>query len=254
MTEVTTDKFLGGSLKLRQPAKGYRAGADPVFLASAVEAKAGQNVLELGCGVGTALFCLLRRVPGLIATGIERNLELAELARENCVLNELHPKIVTADLCALPAVVTEQSFDHVIANPPFFDRSRGTAAGEAGREGGRGEETPLGLWIEVAVRRLAPGGVLTLIQRTERLQEILTSMDKRLGSIRVTPLVARNERDAQTLIIRAKKGGRAGLVLESPLILHEGAKHDGDRDSYSAPAKKILREGTSLSDARLVLR
>jgi len=61
MTETTEDKFLGGSLSLLQPKTGYRAGADPVLLASAVDALATQSVLELGCGVGVALFCLMQR-------------------------------------------------------------------------------------------------------------------------------------------------------------------------------------------------
>ncbi|MBT8460631.1 MAG: methyltransferase [Boseongicola sp.] len=254
MTETTEDKFLDGALTLLQPTKGYRAGADPVFLASAVDAKAGQSVLELGCGVGTALFCLMRRVERLDAVGIERNPGLAELARNNSARNRLETQIVTADLGHLPSEVTARSFDHVFANPPFFDRARGTRAGENNREDGRGEVTPLSLWVDVAARRLSPGGALTLIQRTERLQDILKVMDKRLGSIRVIPLAARVGRDAQNVIVLAKKGGRAAMVLEAPLILHDGASHDGDRDSYSVSAKKILREGKSLSDARLTLR
>ena len=57
------DAFLGGRLVLRQPARGYRAGADAVMLAAACSARAGERVLELGCGAGAALFCLGARVP-----------------------------------------------------------------------------------------------------------------------------------------------------------------------------------------------
>lgn len=254
MTETTEDKFLGGALKLNQPAKGYRAGADPVFLAAATDATSGQRVLELGCGVGVALFCLMHRVPGLDVVGVERNAELANLARLNAKAGNFAAEILTADLSDLPANLTARSFDHVIANPPFFDRTRGTSSAEASREGGRGEDTPLVIWIDVAVRRLAPGGILTLIQRTERLQSILSAFDDRLGSVRITPLTSREGRPSQNAIVAAKKGGRAALVLEAPLVLHDGARHDGDRDSYSQQAKKILRQGLSLSDARLIHR
>ena len=51
---TTEDLFLDGRLRIRQPANGYRAGADPVFLAAAVPAKPGESVLELGCGAGVA--------------------------------------------------------------------------------------------------------------------------------------------------------------------------------------------------------
>ena len=38
MSETREDAFLGGRLTIRQPVRGYRAGADPVFLAAAVAA------------------------------------------------------------------------------------------------------------------------------------------------------------------------------------------------------------------------
>ena len=35
--DFTTDEFLGGKLKIKQPAKGYRIGIDTVLLASATK-------------------------------------------------------------------------------------------------------------------------------------------------------------------------------------------------------------------------
>ena len=53
-TAVRHDDFLGGRLRLAQPASGYRAGADAVMLAAACAARPGQSVLDLGCGAGAA--------------------------------------------------------------------------------------------------------------------------------------------------------------------------------------------------------
>ena len=64
---LTEDAFLGGRLRLLQPAQGYRAGVDPVLLAASVPAMLGQRVLELGCGVGAALLCLGRRGTGAVS-------------------------------------------------------------------------------------------------------------------------------------------------------------------------------------------
>ncbi len=60
---VSEDALLDGRLRLCQPAAGYRAAIDPVFLAAAVPGEAGSRVLDLGCGVGAAALCLLTRVP-----------------------------------------------------------------------------------------------------------------------------------------------------------------------------------------------
>jgi hypothetical protein len=62
--ELTTDAFLGGRLTVRQPRAGYRAGVDPVLLAAAVPARAGEAVLDLGAGPGWRSLCLGRRVRG----------------------------------------------------------------------------------------------------------------------------------------------------------------------------------------------
>ena len=68
--QMSADDFLGGQLRLFQPRTGYRAGIDPVLLAASIPAKPGDAVLELGCGAGTALLCLGRRVQRLSLTGV----------------------------------------------------------------------------------------------------------------------------------------------------------------------------------------
>ena len=78
--ETTNDLFLGGKVTALQPAKGYRAGIDAVLLAASVPAKAGETVLELGCGVGVASLCLAARVEGVEITGVELQPEYAALA------------------------------------------------------------------------------------------------------------------------------------------------------------------------------
>jgi len=43
----TEDRLLGGRIRLRQPAEGYRAAIDPVFLAASVPAEPHQLVLDV---------------------------------------------------------------------------------------------------------------------------------------------------------------------------------------------------------------
>ena len=93
MIETTEDGFLGGQLMLEQPKSGYRAGADPVFLAATVPALPGQSVLDLGVGVGVALFSLCHRVPGLEAVGIDLQEEMCVLARRNAERNSLRESL-----------------------------------------------------------------------------------------------------------------------------------------------------------------
>jgi len=227
-SDTTYDAFLGGRLTLEQPAKGYRAGVDPVLLAASVPARTGQSILELGCGTGAALLCLAERVAGLDLHAVEIQQRYADLARANATANGIDANITTADLRQMPANLTALTFDHVIANPPYFDRTKGNASPIPDRDTAFAGDTDLTDWVDAATRRLAPKGWLTLIHKADRLPDILRAMDTRLGSIAVVPLTGRAGRDADRVLLRARKGGRAPFKLHAPFHLHEGVAHGQD--------------------------
>ncbi|KPA21570.1 tRNA1(Val) (adenine(37)-N6)-methyltransferase [Shimia sp. SK013] len=243
---VTENAFLGGQLSIIQPEKGYRAGVDPVLLAASLPAKSGQSVLELGCGVGTASFCLAARVPGLKLSAIEIQPDYAELARKNATRNGIEIDVFEGDLQVLPEPLRQIQFDHVIANPPYFDRAASTAAVDSGREVAMGEATPLAHWVMTAARRLRQGGYASFIHRTERLPDLLSAMSGRLGSIQVLPLQAREGREPGLVLVRGRKGGRADFRLHAPVLMHLGARHEADGDSYTPQIRAVLRDGAPL--------
>lgn len=239
---LTKDGFLNGQLVVSQPRSGYRAATDPVFLAAAVPAKSGEAVLELGCGAGTALLCLSRRVAGLELAGVEIQPDYADLARKNAAENDVLIQVTTADLENLPRCLRDRSFDHIIANPPFFGSGQGSRAADQGRETALREVTPLTAWIDTAMKRLKPKGYLCIIHLAERLPELLAKIDGRFGGIEVKPLTSRNGQRAGRVIVRARKGARAAFQLFPPLIVHDGDVHSGDCESYTPEVKAILRD------------
>lgn len=243
--DLTEDHFLSGRLRLLQPRRGYRAATDPVLLAAAVAARAGETVLDLGCGAGAAALALGVRVPGLALTGLEVQPGYADLARRNATLNGREMEVIEGDITALPAELRAQSFDHVIANPPYF-AATSPAAADAGRALAQREAAPAAIWVDVGLRRLQPGGTLTLIHLAERLPALLTAVEGR-GSSVVLPLCARAGRAAGRVIVQVRKGGRAPFRLLSPLVLHAGAAHDGDREDFTPEVQAVLRGGAALA-------
>ncbi len=242
--DLTEDHFLGGRLRLLQPRAGYRAATDPVLLAAAVAARAGQSVLDLGCGAGTAALCLGARVPGLTLAGLELQADYADLARENGRRNGISLNVFEGDVAAPPAALRALDFDHVIANPPYYDPAS-PAAADPGRDTALREATPVAAWVDAGLRRLRPGGDFTVIQRIERLPALLAALGGR-GSAAVLPLCPRAGRAATRVILRIRKGGRAQFRLLAPLVIHAGPAHDGDRDSFAPEVAAILREGAAL--------
>jgi tRNA1Val (adenine37-N6)-methyltransferase len=241
---VTDDAFLCGRLRLWQPVAGYRAATDPVLLAAACGAGAGQSVLDLGCGAGAAILCLGTRVPDLALAALEVQPGYAALARANAARNGLALEVHEGTVAHEPRAL-RRGFDHVIANPPYYAPG-GTPSSDPGRDMALREGGPLADWTECARRRLHPGGWLTLILGADRMATALTALEGRMGSVSVLPLAPREGRAAVRVLIRARKGGRAALRLLGPMVLHAGAAHDGDREDYTPEARAVLRDGAAI--------
>jgi tRNA1Val (adenine37-N6)-methyltransferase len=243
-TDLTDDKFLCGRLRLLQPLQGYRAATDPVLLAAACPAVPGQSVLDLGCGAGAAALCLGHRVPGLTLAGLELQPGYADLARRNADRNGIAVEVHEGDLARMPSAL-RRDFDHVIANPPYYPAG-GSPSPVQARARAMQIDTPLADWVSAATRRLRPGGWLTLIFGADGLPAVLAALAPKLGSTAVLPLAPREGRAALRIILQARKGGRAPFRLLAPFVIHAGAAHDGDRESYTPAANAVLRDGADL--------
>lgn len=243
MSDITEDTLLGGRVKLRQPAEGYRAAIDPVFLAAAVPAQAGQAVLDVGVGVGAAALCLALRVPGCRISGIELQPALAALARDNVALNGLAGRVdvLTGNLAAPPPRLAPGSFHHVMTNPPFLDPDRASAPPHPGKAAANLEgEVDLARWLRFCVTMLRPKGTLTVVHRADRLDELLANLRGRVGEITVCPLWPKAGRPAKRILLRARKGIAAPLELLPGLVLHEA---DGN---YTPAARAVLWNGAAI--------
>ena len=245
--DTSVDKFLGGALHICQPVNGYRAATDPVFLAAAVSAKQGDQVLELGCGVGVASLCLKSRHPDVDITGLELQENYAELARFNAMGNNIPFDVIEGDLKQMPAVLRSKNFDHVIANPPFFEKGTVTKPQNEGKATSHLFENVMSVWVDAGLRRLRPKGIITIIQLAEQLPDILIGLSGRAGDIQVLPLVSRPGRAAKRVIVRARKSVRTPMKLLSPFHVHGSGEHLQSVSDYTPDAVAILRDGAALA-------
>lgn len=238
---VTTDDFLGGRVKVLQPVDGYRAGSDTVLLAACVAAQPHHRVLEVGTGVGTALCCLGVRLPLCHLVGLEKQPDLVRLARQNAQINTLGDRltILEGDIMEGLSSLQPNHFDHVFSNPPYFEAKKATPS--PSKAVSRVESTAVLLdWIDFCLRFLKPKGTLTLIYPADRLQEVLSIIGTRVGSLVIFPLWPREGVAAKRVLIQGCKGSKGRLTLSAGLVLHHP---DG---SYTPQAQSILREGAPL--------
>ena len=97
--------------------------------------------------------------------------------------------------------------------------------------------------MHTAAKRLRPKGYLTLIQRVERLPDILASLTMRLGSISVQPLAPRAGRAPHLVLVRARKAGRAAFQLLPTRNLHSSMAHVQGQPDYAPEISAVLRDG-----------
>ncbi len=224
--ETTEDAILDGRVRLRQPSRGYRVNVDTILLAAAVEAEGGARLLEAGCGVGAALLAVAIRNEKTNLIGIERDQNIAAIARENVAMNAMSSRvdIVTGDVLERSGNIGV--FDGVFVNPPFDEEGEGPAPALR-RLHAHVTEAGLPQWIGALADRLHGGAALTLIHRAAKLSEILAALEGRLGGVEIFPVRPRAGAEARRVLVRARKGSRAPLRLWKGLDLHDGsgAKH-----------------------------
>ena len=239
--QLTDDAFLGGRVRLLQPCSGYRAATDPVLLAAACQVRPGDRVLDVGCGVGAAAFCLAARVDGLALEGVDAEPSFIALSNRNAQRNGASWKAHLGDLRDAPAELRATCYDHVLTNPPYYDASKNPEVRHPLREAAHQEAASIVEWFDFCLRRLRPKGRLTLIHRAERLPEILGVLSGRAGDISVLPLEPRPGRDAKRVIVRARKEARGPFRLAPALTLHPS-----EGEGFTKAASAILRDGAPL--------
>ncbi len=245
---LTEDGFLGGRIKVLQPEKGYRAGTDAVFLASTIPMEPGQTAFEAGFGVGVVSLCLAARVAGVHITGVEIIAHNSILGKQNIKQNNLagNIEVITGDVKDATRKARGQwprtdTFNHVYANPPFFDEDKVTRSPLALRSAAHCFKfQDLEIWVKVMAAMAMPGGTVTMVHRADSLARILAAFTAvKLGAIHVAPLYTREGSPASRVIVQAIKASRAPLQMLPGLVMHD------ESNSFTQAASSIMRDASA---------
>ena len=241
--DTTQDIYvLNKRLKLHHTEKGFKTSMDSVLLAAACPARAGDHVLDMGCGVGGAGFCVLARVENLHLSGVDIQQDHVDLATRNAVTNNYADQ--TEFICAdIRDFRQEKAFHHVICNPPYLEagahlrsphREKATAMGH--------DDKKLSVrdWIDAAHFCLKSNGSLTMIHRADKLDRMILALGKRFGAVEIFPLWPKAGEQAKRVIMRAIKDRKSPATLHAGLVLHT------DGGDYTAAAQKVLRDAEKL--------
>lgn len=230
------DDLMKSGRKIIQHEKEFCFSMDAVLISHFPKFKKFFKVLDLGTGTGVIPLLIADEVEKIVA--VEINSQMAEIAGRNFFLNNLQEKIslVEGDYRKHRELFTAESFDLVIANPPYVPVKNGEVNKFQGVAYARHEFTAtLEDVVKAARFVLKFHGSFCMIHLASRLCEIIDALHRNQFEMKRLQLIQpKKNRDANLIMLEAIVGGKPGnLKILPPLIVHE------KNNSYTAEIKKI---------------
>lgn len=195
---------------LFRPPGVYRPQEDTWLLAESLRTTTtiGVRVLDVGTGTGALALAAARGGAGrVVAVDISARAVFA--ARVNAWVRRLPVRVLRSDLFE---AVTGESFDLIVANPPYVRgngvRSRGSARRWHGGADGR---ATLDRLCSAAPAMLAPGGTLLVVQSA--LTGVSGTVERlRSGGLRTAVVTRRREPFGRVMRARAAQLEGHGVI------------------------------------------
>ena len=217
------EEWIGRKYRMQTAQAQFSLSTDSMVLADFARVSNGARVCDLGCGCGALGLLLLAKNDTLHLTGVEIQPEAARCAQENAARNGLSQlSIQQGDLRDYKTLLPANGFDAVVSNPPYYPPSSGAVCENESLAIARSE---LCCTLEdlccCAAWCLRFGGSFFLVHKPERLTDLLVTLrenklePKRLQFVRHHPSAK-----ASLVLIEARLGANAGLMLPNALILY----------------------------------
>lgn len=240
--QVTEGTLFDGAVRFAQLTTGYRAAVDGLLLAHFAPRGRHKRAVDLGAGAGMVSLSLLahEQVDRLLA--IELHAPTAAVLAKNIADNGFAPRaqVMVGDVDVV-ARAFRGAADLVVANPPYFERARGTIGLDPANELAVRAEAPLAPFVRAARLLLGRGGRACFVFPSRDLQSLLSDLaSKGLYARRMAFVHPRRDEPANRVLIEASAGRPGGLHVEPAWVLHEPVDN-GARMEESALLRAVTR-------------
>jgi len=179
--------------------------------------KGVKRVLELGSGVGTVGFALAK-LYGVEVVGVEKEKELYEKAVQGISLNGLEGKVSFVNASVEDCSFPPESFDMVVSNPPHYTKVKSPYPLRSSTRSL--EKSDIESFVKTTFRFLKNGGMAVYVLSPENLMDWLERfISYRLEPKRMCFVHGKIDRTATLVLLRLKKNGKRGLVVDPPVVL-----------------------------------
>ena len=239
------DDVLGYNLKIYQRRDWFCFSLDSVLLANFVPLKLNtKKILELGSGNGIIPLILSLRTDKNIE-GVEIQKDLFDLAEKSIKYNKLEDRIFLRNVDIKDLLKEKDkynTYDLLICNPPYFTNLDESKKNDDVHKTIARHEIKISLddILLVGNRLLKEGGVFSMINRTDRLLEILDIFRKNNIEPKKIRFIHKDINSSSTMVyIEGIKNGGKSLKIEKPFFVYD---IDGnDSEEYEKICKEVLK-------------
>lgn len=228
--KVLNNLLWNNDLKIYQDNQKFVFSTDSIILAKFVTiSRNTKNILDVGTGNAPIPLILSRRSKAII-TGVEIQEYSYKLGLDSIRINNLESriKLINGDITIVYKDLPRSFYDILVCNPPYFKKDTLLSRNED-KAIARSEITlTLDDIFRVCKRVLKENGTVAIVNRPERLADIINTMKKySIEPKRIQFVYPKMDKAAKQILIEGTKNGKPGLKVLKPLIMHN------DDNSYS---------------------
>lgn len=213
-----------------------KVGTDGTLLGAWAALPTGEgSILDIGTGTGLIAIMAAQRSPKALITAIDIDADCALQAQENVAASPWAERISIRE-CALQEFSSEEKFDAIISNPPYFidsllspDASRTTARHTASLSF---DDLTAGV-----LRLLSAEGRFSLILPPAEFERFLSAARGRLFVTRLCEVWSTPESGTKRIMAEFSTTPPAELPLTEKIIIE-----DSGPQGYSAEYKALTRD------------
>ena len=226
MENVVINDVLDYGIKIYQDNTCFKFSLDSVLLAEFIEVKSSKlNILDLCTGNCVIPLILANKYSNNIVA-VELQQKIFNLAKNSVDLNKMSKqiKIINDNAINIDKYYKAEYFDIVSCNPPYFKMNQKSIINLNDYKSIAIHELKINLEeiIFTASRMLKNKGYFYLVHRTERLEEIIYTLNKYNLRIKNIQFVYTKDNDNSSLVlIKALKNGNFGLKVNPPIFINK---------------------------------
>ncbi len=224
---------------LYQPTSGYCYNSDSIFLYDFISSfKPKGKLLDVGCGVG--IISLLLTMDFNIQTSIiDKQEKMLDYAKHNYALNKLEAQSPLGDFTEW---TTDEKFDYIISNPPFYDSSVQQSENTHLNIARYAHHLPIDDFIAKVKTLLKPRGYFIFCYDAKQVDLLLHHLTSYGITVETMQFVhSKIDRESKLVMIAARMGSKSMTKILPPFVVFD------EKSVYREKAMKAFERANTNS-------